>query len=249
MTDLNHYDTAPGRNFCSHCGAKLDANAYFCSTCGAKQEATAIQETEILTTSAPVHNPAPVVVATPTSAICFPIAPIIFASIAVVYYLTTLFSDNYAPHNFIYKLLYFIPYVLMMLGLILCKKQKNVLFGLAFLVMGGVDLLFWLYNTFTYGRYYGNTQLVFDILFYLPQLIFTAMIGIPYLTANPSAKRAKNAFAVWIIVLSFHVLVLNCARYIDFSHYDWYTKFFLDFALLTVPTMIAALTYTPFDCE
>lgn len=241
-------NTSTGRNFCSHCGAKLDVDARFCSNCGAMQEAAPVQETEVLAPPAPAYTPepTPVAVEAPASGFRFPVAPLIFASIAAFYYLYILFFKSY--NSFGTNLLYFTPYVLMVLGLILCKKEKNILFGVAFLMMGGVELIYWLYNTFVHNYYFSRPEFFVDVLIYLPQLIFTALIGIPYLTGRASAKGMKNSFAAWVIVLSFHVMLFTCIRYSAYYRLptQLYTRLVLSFALLTLPSMIAALAYTPF---
>lgn len=243
MSEMNQNGTT--KNFCSNCGAKLEGIVHFCSVCGAPQEVvsqSAPAPEQPVVECAPVT---PVAVAEPVSRNRFPIASLIFASIATIYYLFTLFSNNYFAVDPIRNILYFLPYPMMILGLCFGRGSKNVLFGIAFLVMGGMELLFWLCDVFGYG-YYNGVDLTMNIFFYLPQLIFIALIGIPYLTG--SAKGTKNSFAIWAIILDFHILIFNCIRYQSF--YGLPTEFIANLVqsslLLTLPTMLAVLTYTPF---
>ena len=183
--------------------------------------------------------PAPVAAA-PAAAWKFPIVPMIFTGLTTLLVFINLFVNNYGFSDFFTKLLDFVPYVLLVVGLIVCKKERNVLFGvgyLAFSVLGFISLMITIANFVNMGVGAGTVavQVLMNLLTLLPYML----IGVSYLVAKPGMRVLKTIFAIFVMVLGFISFIASMVTYPSFSA-------FLNFVFYTVLPMLAVLLYTPF---
>ena len=217
---------APQTVFCMKCGARNNANKCYCSNCNAPLDDTPVvtvpttemgsqKETASKDTAA---EPAPYK---------FPLIPLILVGIAALYSFINLVSTNNSFSAIILGLLSFIPYVLMALGLIRCKKEKNTLFGVGFLVSAAMHLLFLIiyFANGVLGGLGGLLQLLASVC--------TTMIGIYYLTGK--VKALKSIGAILMLLIGF----------ISFMNYP-NMRTLLSFLFGWVCLQVGVLLYDPY---
>ncbi len=254
----------PKAAFCSNCGAPLKDGAQFCTGCGIQVasaspapapavvpaadavvippvrpvEEPVSQEPVVL--EAPVPAPAaPVPEAAPAAAPApyqFPV-PLILVGVAALYALVMMFAYPFHIGFFISDLFGLVPYVLMILGLVLCKKEKNILFGVGFLVFAAAGFLAFIMSLVSYSQMGIDISVVAaNLLLGLFGLIPMALIGIHYLIGK--AKALKIIGVILKLLLGFISMIVSLVNYPDITNV-------LAFLFGTVCLMVAALLYTP----
>lgn len=243
-----------GAQFCTGCGTKVAAAvaAPVAEPTPAAEpvvvppvrpvEDPASQEPVIL--AAPVAEPAPVVapvaepVAAPVAAAPhkFPIAPMILVGLAAFYQFIMLFVGNYNFGTFFTKFLNLAPYALLVVSLILCKKEKNALFGIGFLAFAATGFLSFIISLINYTRWGVDISgvalsLVTGLLGLLPM----AMIGVHYLVGK--AKVLKIIGVILELLLVFIAMIASMVNYPSAANVFSF--------LFSVVLMVGVLIYDP----
>ena len=256
---------APKAAFCSNCGAALKEGSQFCTACGTKvagaapAHAPAVEpaaEAVVIPPVRPVEEPVaqePVVLEAPSPAPAvpvpeaapaaapapyqFPVAPLILVGVAALYALVMMFAYPFHIGFFISDLFGLVPYVLMILGLVLCKKEKNILFGVGFLVFAAAGFLAFIMSLVSYSQMGIDISVAAaNLLLGLFGLIPMALIGIHYLIGK--AKALKIIGVILKLLLGFISMIVSLVNYPDITNV-------LAFLFGTVCLMVAALIYNP----
>ena len=259
-------EPAPTPAFCGNCGAPLNVGAQFCTACGTKVavakpaptaapapvaepspaaepvvippvrpvEEPVSQEPVVLEAPVPAAEPAPVAEPAPYK---FPIAALILVGIAALYSFINLIGNSRNGAMLLSNFLSFAPYVLMVLGLILCKKEKNTLFGIGFLAAAAVGFISFLISIVNYTRMGIDISVVaVNMLVGLFGMIPMALIGIHYLTGKVKALKIIGVILNLLLgFISFIAAMVNSPSFITV----------LNFLLGTVCLMIGVLIYNP----
>lgn len=152
-----------------------------------------------------------------------------------------LFTYNYSLLSFFLKFMNLAPYALLIVGLLTCKKEQNVLFGAGFLAMAGLGFFSFIgdmVNYIEYGSYMREDML---LLIMLEQFqIFTLIpIGISYLAAKPAMGKLKLIFSIVYLSVGFLSLLFFLS---GFDAANAAFKFLFESVALAVGTIL----YTPF---
>ncbi len=257
---------APKAAFCSNCGAPLKAGSQFCTGCGTKVDGTApapapavepaaeavvippvqpAAEPVVLETPVPAAEPVPATVAAPVAAPApaaepapykFPIAPLIMVGLVTFYQFIMLFVGNYNFGTFFSKFLNFAPYVLLVISLIVSKKDKNPLFGIGFLAFAAMGFISFFINLVTYTRMgIGISDVAASMLVGLFGLVPMALIGIHYLVGK--AKALKIIGVILQLLLGFIALIASMVNYPTATAVFGF--------LFSVVLMVGVLIYNP----
>lgn len=255
-------EPAPAPAFCGNCGAPLKAGAQFCTACGTKVAAAepapvaepapaaepvvispvrpveepVSQEPVVLEAPVPAAEPAPQPAAEPAP-YKFPIAALILVGIAALYSFINLIGNSFNGGAFISNLLGFAPYVLLVLGLILCKKEKNTLFGIGFLAAAAVGFISFLISIVNSTRMGIDISVVaVNMLVGLLGVLPNAMIGIHYLTGKVKVLKIIGVILKLLLgFIGFIAAMVNTPSFINV----------LNFLLGTVCLMVGVLIYNP----
>jgi hypothetical protein len=246
------------RSFCSSCGAPLTGGA-FCGKCGARIIATTAPAAAV--EPVPAAEPAPVAVAAPapeplsipTSITWrFPLIPVILLGIVFLMNLIPLFAQigaltpgaagNLAA-SFGLSFMEVCCLALLIVGMIVCKKERNLIVGFGFLGLAIFSLsgaVVTIANYLSYG---------FDIATALGvslsrwvDLLCCTLIGIAYLAAKP--KLAGLKIASCIIPMS--IGLLGEIAVIIVNKGSGAAATFANFLCYTVMLYVAVMLYTPF---
>ena len=262
VTAVSEPAETPAPAFCGNCGAPLKAGAQFCTACGTKVAAAepapvaepapaaepvvippvrpveepVSQEPVVLEAPVPAAEPAPQPAAEPAP-YKFPIAALILVGIAALYSFINLIGNSHNGAMFLNNFLSFAPYVLLVLGLILCKKEKNTLFGIGFLAAAAVGFISFLISVVNYTRMGIDISVVaVNLLVGLLGMLPNVMIGIHYLTGK--AKALKIIGVILKLLLGFISMIVSLVNYPDIMNV-------LAFLCTTVCLMIGVLIYNP----
>ena len=246
------------RSFCSSCGAPLTGGA-FCGKCGARIIATTAPAAAV--EPVPAAEPAPAAVAAPEAAPVsvvttitwkFPLIPVILMGIVFLMNLIPLFAQigaltsgaagNLAA-SFGLSFMEVCCLALLIVGMIVCKKERNLIVGFGFLGLAIFSLsgaVLMISNYLSYG---------FDIATALGvslsrwvDLLCCALLGIAYLVAKPKLAGLKIAACAIAVGLG----LLGQITSLIVTHGDGAAVSFANFLVYTVALYTAALLYTPF---
>ena len=249
-------------SFCSSCGAPLTGGA-FCGKCGAKIIASTAPVTAAEPTPAPV--PAPVAVAAPApesapavslaaepSKWKFPLVSVILMGIVFLMNLIPLFAqilalapgaaDNIAA-SFGLSCTEVCCLALIIVGMIICKKPRNLMVALTFLGMAMLSIsgaVMAISNYLSYG-FDIATALGASLYLWIDCLCF-ALIGLAYLVAKPKITGLKTLAC--IISIAFGLLGLVASIIVEQGSGAFIS--IVHYLLTTVALYIAVLLYTPF---
>ena len=250
----------PEKIFCVKCGQELPGDAAFCSACGAvahKPKTAPVAETVPLMECSPYEQTAPLaqppvfertvslVEEAPVKPYRFPVAPLIFVGMALMYYFIIFIgyvANNYSANSLFTSFLECTGYTLAVLGLILCRNKRNLLFGFGFMAVA-----------LTYGIYFirnisYNSQAIYIIVNSLKFLSF-AMIGTSYLVAKPGIRALKIVFCIMLLLFGFIGYIYTVSNVLN--HLRWYETGYVIRSIMAFPLgvlcpALAAFTYTPF---
>lgn len=242
------------QGFCSVCGAPLNGGA-FCGSCGAKVVATAVHAPIPEAESAPVIEVAPVAVATPAEepvlvaqpaprAWKFPLAPVILIGIATIFLFVTMCQGFYFGN-----IMSFVCATVVLVGMIVCRKERNLFVGLAFLGMAIVSLVGIIISFSTYLRAGAGifTALIMQ-LFTAANVLCYIAYGIVYLVAKP--KLAILKIIISALTAGFQFFGLLCVVIVAIVPTVPVSApvapNLLRFLLYTAPLCLGAILYTPF---
>ena len=219
--------------YCTSCGQALAPGDSFRGNCGASQAAhtapTPIMEAPAAAISADV----------PQHTYKFPVISVILIALTTVYaFIDTFILKNYYTYysfsDILFNVLFFVPYVLMTIGLLTCRTEDNFLFSFGFIFHAGVYYIAFLQYMAFYLEYgFGYSSAGKYIVYYLLSIILPLLVGICYFSAKPSMRIFKLVVAAVSILFGF------------ISIFVYYTTF-LRFLFYTVLPMTAVIFYTPF---
>lgn len=238
----------PEKIFCVKCGQELPGDAAFCSACGAvthKPKTAPVAETVPLMEYSPYEQTAPLaqppvfertvslVEEAPIKPYRFPVAALVFMGMTLLYFLFLFLRAAVNGYNIGNAFFYCTAYAVPVLGLITCKKPRNLLFGFGFLaifLVGMFEILRYNYTTLT---------LLIQILCALS----LSFIGLGYLIK----KRAlKTVFAILLLFFGFILMVVNIIQLIDWVPTRYIVQSIFSFQFATLFPALAVFTYTPF---
>lgn len=254
--------------FCSACGAPLQGGA-FCGQCGAEIVVTTVHKPAPAAEAAPAPEVVPAVEAAPVAVDVpvkapvssldaapapwkFPLVSVILMGIVFLMTLIPLFSQFGAltpgatgslSASFGLSITEVCCLAVLIVGMIVCKKPRNLMVAITFLVMSmmrisGAALIISSYLSYGFDI---ATALGASLLNWVDCLCFI-LIGVAYLVARPKIaglKIAACATAVGFGLLTKIVSVIVLKG-------DGAVALLSDFLLYTVALYAAALLYTPF---
>ena len=126
------------------------------------------------------------------------------------------------------------------MGLITCKKEKNTLFGVAFLAFAGISFISMIVTCVNLGRFGFAAGFIFlEILLGLIGIAFEALVGVSYLTAKPGMKILKTICAFSALGIGFISMIISMVRFPS-------AGVVLNYVFFTVSMWLAVFLYTPF---
>ena len=249
-------------SFCSSCGAPLTGGA-FCGKCGAKIIASTAPVTAAEPTPAPV--PAPVAVAAPApesapaaslatepSKWKFPLVSVILMGIVFLMNLIPLFAQILAlapgaagniVASFGLSCTEVCCLALIIVGMIVCKKERNLIVGFGFLGLAIFSLSGAVLMISNYLSYGFDIAIVLGASLYLwIDCLYFALIGLAYLVAKPKLSGLKLAACIIPIGLG----LLRQAAYLIVNKGSGAAVSLANFLCYTVMLYVAVMLYTPF---
>lgn len=221
---------APAKRFCGQCGKELIGTPAFCNGCGAKQ------------TYAPAPAAAPKAPANAVSGYKFPLVPMILMGIAALGALIGFFGSFRNFGAFLVNFLNLAPFGLAIVGLITCKKEKNTLFGVAFLAFAGISFISMIVSAVNLARYgFMPGYILGSVLGNLMVIAFEVLTGVSYLTAGKKVLKTICAFAA--MGFGFISMIFSIAAYPYASNS---VTAVLNYMFFTVSMWLAVFLYTPF---
>ncbi len=234
---MDHYTNL--KDFCVKCGAEFDGDTAFCTTCGAKREAPP---------AAPAYHPpvapvyyAPAAPAKPVHKHKFPAAPLVFVIMAMLYTLISafaMFTYRHSPTSLIVSLCI---YTMMIVGLAVHRGRISPLFGIAVILLALCRMYWPLMNVIEISqyRYFREDMMAIQLLNLIPGF-FMLIAGISYLVPANAMRVLKVIFTIFSIVLEFLGMIVTATQY----HLAGGT-FILGYLFITLPELLALLSYSP----
>lgn len=223
--------------FCTSCGAPLTGGA-FCGSCGAKVTAAPVA-------AAPAAEPILVVdprTQTAPAAWKFPLASVILVGVAAIWLIITMCTSVYWP-NF----LNVACIAAVLVGMIICRKERNLFVGFGFLCMALVSCASAIISFSSYIRAGADifTTVMMQI-FNVTGILCYVACAVAYLVAKP--KLAILKLVACAFTAGFNLFGVLCvfvmALMPNTSMAVWLTV--LRFLLDTVPLCLGTILYTPF---
>ena len=190
----------------------------------------------------PVAEPtpvAPVAVEAPSSAAPtsakFPLIPVILAGVAALYTFIVMCGWG----NFFFDFMGLGVLAAVIVGMILCKKEKNLITAIGFLAMAGLGFLS-TFIGFIRAVSWRPGYAIFAFLFGSVAWIANAGIGVSYLIAKPKLANLKTLGAA--LGAGIALLSLFSLSFVTHS-FGWQL---LEFLFYVLPLYAAAILYTPF---
>lgn len=127
-------------------------------------------------------------------------------------------------------------------GLITCKKEKNTLFGVAFLAFAGISFISMIVSAVNLARYgFMPGYILGSVLGNLMVIAFEVLTGVSYLTAGKKVLKTICAFAA--MGFGFISMIFSIAAYPYASNS---VTAVLNYMFFTVSMWLAVFLYTPF---
>ena len=253
------------RRFCSACGALL-TGTNFCGECGAKILITAVHTPapqEAVTPAKTVAEPVAPAVAEPVATLLdekpaawkFPLISVILMGILVIMHMIELLPQfkylswdgiPYLAVSFVLSCVELCCYAVVLVGMMTCKKQRNVVVALGFIMLtlcgmiGGPALIASYMSNYGFG--FGNS-LYFSIHSWIG-ILFNLLIAVSYLIAKPKATKLKMATCIAILGINF--LILGIDLIIMRASFSDFIISFFNFLIFDAALYVSALLYTPF---
>lgn len=236
--------------FCTACGAQLTGTAY-CGNCGAKAPERKVEEVpaEIVAPVDPVAPEVPVAPAEPVviepaapaaapANKAFPLVPVILIGVAALMAFISM-CGRFTFLNF----MEFSCLSGLIVGMILCKKEQNLIVAIGFLALAFFGLIgdfVTMSRNISYGLPVLSAvlSLVFSMLFWLCD----AAIGFTYLAAKPKMAVLKTLACAVAVGYSFICMI--CALIV--SRGSGAGSLIFTFLLQTTTLYAGALLYTPY---
>lgn len=242
------------RRFCSSCGAPL-TDTPFCGQCGTKVPVMAVEISASVTETAPVveliPDPQPVVQigARPWR---FPVASVILMAIATLWFIIRLCTaTDITP----FGVLYMCCTVAVLVGMIICKKKRNLIVGLSFLAYACATLAYMITDINILIQQGADiVSVVILQIFNAVNLLCYVAFGVSYLVAKHKIfvlKIVAGATTICFALFGCLCMVIAAVTTYDLSmdvasHLAPYIWAFLGFLLNTIPVGIGVILYTPF---
>ncbi len=241
--------------FCIKCGAEFTDDTPFCTNCGAKREVP----TAAPSFSAPVppvyHPPVPPVPpvyypsapAQPVHKHRFPAAPLVFVIMAMLctfIYAFVIYRTGFNNPSFFINLT---AYTLMIVGLAVHKGRVSPMFGIAVLLLALYRMYTPIMNIieasdsyYGYYSYYNEEYILMQVLYLLPAF-FMLIAGISYLVPATAMRVLKVIFTIFSIVLELLTVIIDSTQ----TLYVATGVYLLGYLFITLPELLALLTYSP----
>ena len=142
--------------------------------------------------------------------------------------------------SFLLNFLNLAPFALAIVGLITCRKEKNTLFGVAFLAFAGISFISMIVSAVNLGRFGFAAGFIFlEILLGLMGVGIEALTGVTYLAAKPGMKVLKTICAFVSLGIGFISMIISMVRVPS-------AAVILNYVFFTVSLWLAVFLYTPF---
>ena len=166
----------------------------------------------------------------------------ILMGIAALGALIGLFGSFRNFGTFLLNFLSLAPFGLAIVGLITCKKEKNTLFGVAFLAFAGLSFISMIVNAVNLTRYgFMPGYVILTIFTGMMGIAFEVLTGVSYLTASKKVLKTICAFAA--MGFGFISMIFSIAAYPYASNS---VTAVLNYMFFTVSMWLAVFLYTPF---
>jgi hypothetical protein len=244
------------RGFCSACGAPLTGTA-FCGHCGAKVVVTAVHTPVPETTPEviPAAVAAPVAETVPEQTPAtrkFPLVSVILMGIVTLMSLIPLIGNigninSQFLITFVLLLLEACCFSMVLAGMIVGKKERNLLVAFGFLMLSLWSLASAVASVFQYLLYGLDIRLLLTLLIEscVNNLLYCfayALIAATYFAAKPKLSGLKTAVCIVALAVRFLMITVPVIIYGggDFLGY------LINYLLLDVPVFLSVLLYTPY---
>lgn len=255
--------------FCSVCGAPL-TDTPFCGQCGAKVVVTAVHTPEPQEEVTPVETVAPAaktvapVVAAPAVATLqdekpatwkFPLISAILTGILVIAYLISLIPQfgrlnwEEIPSlavSFVLSCMELCCYVAVLVGMMTCKKQRNLAVALGFMVLALCGMIggpVFFVNYMSYYDFGIGHSLYLSIHSWIC-IAFDLMVAVSYLIAKPKAAKLKMGACIAALGVKFLIMVIDLI--VIRTSFSGFVATFFNFLVYDVALYLSVLLYTPF---
>lgn len=250
-----------GTPFCGQCGAKVVVTAVH--TPEPQEEVTPVE------TVAPAVEPvvpaavtvAPVVEAPVAATLLdekpaarkFPLISVILMGILVVVYLISQIpqfrslSWDGIPSlavSFVLSCVELCCYAAILVGMMTCKKQRNLVVALGFMVLALCGMICGPVFLVNYMSYYGfgiGYSLYLSIHSWIG-MVFNLLIAVSYLIAKPKAAKLKMGACIAALGMMFLILVIDLV----IRRFTGTFASFFNFLLFDATLYVSVLLYTPF---
>ena len=245
----------PEKIFCVKCGQELPGDAAFCSACGAvahKPKTAPVAETVPLMEYSPCEQTAPLVQPpvfertvslveeAPVKPYRFPVAALVFMGMTLMYFLFLFLRDAVIGLNIGNAFFDCTVYAVPVLGLIICKKPRNLLFGFGFLA-----IFLWKMIPIL-GHLSSPYYIRHNTLSYLMQVFCALSLSFIALGYLIKKRALKTVFAILFLFFGFILMICNLARYIEWGTTSYFVQSLFSFQFATLFPALAVFTYTPF---
>lgn len=233
------------RRFCSACGAPL-TDAPFCGQCGTKVPVMTVEISASVTETAPVvemiPDPQPVVQieARPWR---FPVASVILMGIVTAWMVIQLFINQYATWS---GIAHVCCAAAVLVGMIVCRKKRNLIVGFAFLTYAGIYLISTSINYADQLRGGIDFSILITLLLVMIYPLSHIAFSISYLVAKPKIAILKNIIGGFLAGFGLLGTIVMGVALITSSNISNSMTAFLSSLLYMLPMGLSVIFYTPF---
>lgn len=256
-----------GTNFCGECGAKVLITAVH--TPEPQEEVMPVETVAPAVESVvPAERMVAPVVEAPAAATLldekpaawkFPLISVILMGILVIMHMIELLPQlgslgSFLNWNgiaqlaatFVLSCVEMCCYIALLIGMMACKKQRNVVVALGFIML---TLCGMIGGPVRIASYMSNYGFGFGYSLYLSihswiGILFNLLIAVSYLIAKPKAAKLKMAACIAVLGVKFLILGIDLII-IRASLSDFIASFF-NFLISDVALYLSVLLYTPF---
>lgn len=236
------------RGFCSACGAPLTGTA-FCGHCGAKVVVTAVHTPVPETTPEviPTAVAAPVAETVPEQTPAtrkFPLAAVIFMGISTLWFLVQLCIGKVVTWQ---SIIYVCCSAAILVGMIVCKKKRNLIVGLGFVVYTCAHLIAIIATMINQLRFgLDGFNIVMTTVTGIVYPLCYAAFGISYLVAKPKIAILKNIMGALLLGLGVLGAVAMGIALIATGNVMVAQLSFFNFLFYLIPLSLSVILYTPY---
>lgn len=246
------------RRFCSACGAPLTGTP-FCGQCGAKVPTTTIQipvpaaeETVLAVEAVPaveiVSEPEPVVIPEPVVQIesrpwRFPVASVILMGIVAAWMIIQLFISPYTTWS---GIAHACCASAVLVGMIVCRKKRNLIVGFAFLAYALTYLIGTIINYADQLRGGMDISVISMLIVTMIYPLMHIAFSISYLVAKPKIAILKNIMGGFVAGFGLLGTIAMGVALVVSPDISNTMLAFLTYLLYMLPIGLSVILYTPF---